>query len=200
MSKIVTDNLFEYNNDGMLQFFPIDETDARKIYFDLIKDKDYLRNKIVQEEHLLDLLAGDNGGIKKPSIEALILLKDRLNKTKDKFESIKNWYDKNNIPSPGSSEDHKKIKLQKLYVEKVRERIVNEITPNSQNIKDGQGWVKIEIAGGSVIHITKDKIESIESEELEIEKRTTGWLSAEWKPDFWFYWTIVVVVALLTGN
>ena len=69
-----------------------------------------------------------------------------------------------------------------------------------QNIKDGEGWVKIEIAGGSVIHITKDKIESIESEELEIEKRTTGWLSAEWKPDFWFYWTIVVVVALLTGN
>ena len=68
-----------------------------------------------------------------------------------------------------------------------------------QNIKDGEGWVKIEIAGGSVIHITKDKIESIESEEIEIEKRTTGWLS-EWKPDFWFYWTIVVVVALLTGN
>ena len=67
-----------------------------------------------------------------------------------------------------------------------------------QNIKE-EGWVKIEIAGGSVIHITKDKIESIESEELEIEKRTTGWLS-EWKPDFWFYWTIVVVVALLTGN
>ena len=31
-----------------------------------------------------------------------------------------------------------------------------------QNIKDGEGWVKIEIAGGSVIHITKDKIESIE--------------------------------------
>ena len=67
-----------------------------------------------------------------------------------------------------------------------------------QNIKE-EGWVKIEIAGGSVIHITKDKIESIESEEIEIEKRTTGWLS-EWKPDFWFYWTIVVVVALLTGN
>jgi len=65
-----------------------------------------------------------------------------------------------------------------------------------QNIEE-EGWVKIEIAGGSVIHITKDKIESIESEE--IEKRTTGWLS-EWKPDFWFYWTIVVVVALLTGN
>ena len=68
-----------------------------------------------------------------------------------------------------------------------------------QNIKDGEGWVKIEIAGGSVIHITKDKIESIESEEIKIEKRTTGWLS-EWKPDFWFYWTIVVVAALLTGN
>ena len=51
-----------------------------------------------------------------------------------------------------------------------------------QNIKDGEGWVKIEIAGGSVIHITKDKIESIESEEIIIEKRKKGW-----SPDFWFY-------------
>ena len=71
-----------------------------------------------------------------------------------------------------------------------------------QNIKDGQGWVKIEIAGGSVIHITKDKIESIESEKIKIEKRTTeweGWLS-EWKPDFWFYVTVVIVVSVLAGT
>ena len=67
-----------------------------------------------------------------------------------------------------------------------------------QNIKE-EGWVKIEIAGGSVIHITKDKIESIESEEIEIEKRTTGWLS-EWKPDFWFYGTVITVVAILAGT
>ena len=65
----------------------------------------------------------------------LIRLKVRLNKTNDQFESIKNWYDENKIPPPGSSEDNKKIKLQKLYVEKVRERIVSEIIPNSQNIK-----------------------------------------------------------------
>ena len=66
-----------------------------------------------------------------------------------------------------------------------------------QNIKDGEGWVKIEIAGGSVIHITKDKIES---EEIKIEKRTTGWEGwlSEWKPDFWFYATVITVVAILT--
>ena len=69
-----------------------------------------------------------------------------------------------------------------------------------QNIKDGEGWVKIEIAGGSVIHITKDKIESIESEEIKIEKRTTGWLGflSGWKPDFWFYITIIAVASMLT--
>ena len=39
-----------------------------------------------------------------------------------------------------------------------------------QNIKDGEGWVKIEIAGGSIILITNDKIESIESEEIKIKK------------------------------
>ena len=31
-----------------------------------------------------------------------------------------------------------------------------------QNIIDREGWVKIEIVGGSVIHITKDKIDSID--------------------------------------
>ena len=67
-----------------------------------------------------------------------------------------------------------------------------------QNIKE-EGWVKIEIAGGSVIHITKDKIESIESEEIKIEKRKTAFLDG-WKPDFWFYATIIAVTAILTPN
>jgi len=65
-----------------------------------------------------------------------------------------------------------------------------------QNIKDGEGWVKIEIAGGSVIHITKDKIESIESEEIKLEKRKKRW---QWQPDFWFYITIISVTAILSG-
>ena len=57
-----------------------------------------------------------------------------------------------------------------------------------QNIKE-EGWVKIEIAGGSVIHITKDKIESIESEERELKQ-----VQKKWRPDFWFYLTIMVIV------
>ena len=65
-----------------------------------------------------------------------------------------------------------------------------------QNIKDGEGWVKIEIAGGSVIHITKDKIESIESEEIKIEKRKTAFLDG-WQPDFWFYITVIVLISEL---
>ena len=65
-----------------------------------------------------------------------------------------------------------------------------------QNIKDGEGWVKIEIAGGSVIHITKDKIKSIESEEIIIEERKTAFLNG-WKPDFWFYITVIVLISEL---
>ena len=65
-----------------------------------------------------------------------------------------------------------------------------------KNIKDGEGWVKIEIAGGSVIHITKDKIESIESEEIIIEERKTAFLNG-WKPDFWFYITVIVLISEL---
>ena len=126
MKKIFHDSLFEYDDDGVLQCYPIDEKDARETYRNLIKEKDDLRTKINQEEHLLDLLSGDNQIENKSSLKVLILLKDRLNKTNDKFESIKNWYDENKIPPPGSPEDNKRIKLQKLYVEKVRERIVNE--------------------------------------------------------------------------
>ena len=64
-----------------------------------------------------------------------------------------------------------------------------------QNIKDGEGWVKIEIAGGSVIHITKDKIESIESEEIKIEKEKRTF---SFEPSFWFYITIIAVASMLT--
>ena len=64
-----------------------------------------------------------------------------------------------------------------------------------QNIKDGEGWVKIEIAGGSVIHITKDKIESIESEEIKIEKEKR---TSSFQPGFWFYITIIAVASMLT--
>ena len=64
-----------------------------------------------------------------------------------------------------------------------------------QNIKDGEGWVKIEIAGGSVIHITKDKIESIESEEIKIEKEKRTF---SFEPSFWFYVTIIAVTAIVT--
>ena len=64
-----------------------------------------------------------------------------------------------------------------------------------QNIKDGEGWVKIEIAGGSVIHITIDKIESIESEEIKIEKEKRTF---SFEPGFWFYITIIAVASMLT--
>ena len=48
---------------------------------------------------------------------------------------------------------------------------------------------KIEITGGSIFHITEDKIESIESEEKELEQ-----VQKKWRPDFWFYLTIMVIV------
>ena len=67
-----------------------------------------------------------------------------------------------------------------------------------QNIKDGEGWVKIEIAGGSVIHITKDKIESIESEEIIIEESKIEKRKIVWQPGFWFYMTIIAVTAILS--
>jgi len=57
-----------------------------------------------------------------------------------------------------------------------------------KNIEE-EGWVKIEIAGGSIFHITEDKIESIESEERELEQ-----VQKKWRPDFWFYLTIMVIV------
>ena len=67
-----------------------------------------------------------------------------------------------------------------------------------QKFKDGEGWVKIEIAGGSVIHITKDKIESIESEEIIIEESKIEKRKIVWQPGFWFYMTIIALAAILS--
>ena len=45
MKKIFHDSLFEYDDDGVLQYYPIDENDARETYRNLIKEKDDLRKK-----------------------------------------------------------------------------------------------------------------------------------------------------------
>ena len=46
MKKTFYDNLFKYDDDdGVLQYYPIDENDARETYRNLIKEKDDLRKK-----------------------------------------------------------------------------------------------------------------------------------------------------------
>ena len=40
MKKTFNDNLFEYDDDDVLQCYPIDEKDARETYRNLIKEKD----------------------------------------------------------------------------------------------------------------------------------------------------------------
>ena len=102
MKNIFHDNLFEYDDDGVLQCYPIDEKDARETYRNLIKVKDDLRKRIAEEEHMLDLIPDDsiNGIMEQKTI--IIELKLRLSKIEEKFNSVKKWFHNNNNPIPGS--------------------------------------------------------------------------------------------------
>jgi len=48
MKKIFHDSFFKYDDDGVLQYYPIDEKNAIETYRNLIKEKDDLRTKINQ--------------------------------------------------------------------------------------------------------------------------------------------------------
>ena len=78
---------------------------------------------------------------------------------------------------------------EKVDVVKLLDGTVYKGSIIEQNLNEGTGWIKVEITGGSIFHITENKIESIESEERELEQ-----VQKKWRPDFWFYITIMVIV------
>jgi hypothetical protein len=121
MKKTFNDNLFEYDDD-VLQCYPIDEKDARNTYRNLIKEKDDLRTRIAQEEHMLDLISDDliNGIMEQQTL--IIELKLRLSKIEEKFNSVKKWFHNNNNPIPGSKRDRDQKKIVDEYLKRLKRK------------------------------------------------------------------------------
>jgi hypothetical protein len=105
---------FTEKSDGIIEFTPIAEGDARIIYNYLRDHLSYLRKKINQEQNLLDITPKENENLLKGCLKNLIMFKADLEVTENKFESVKRWFDKNNLPYPGSHKDRLKIKRREL--------------------------------------------------------------------------------------
>ena len=108
---------FTEKSDGIIEFTPIAEGDARIIYNYLRDHLSYLRKKINQEQNLLDITSKENNDLKKDCLKNLIMFKADLEVTENKFESVKRWFDENNLPYPGSPEDQKQKARQRKLLE-----------------------------------------------------------------------------------
>ena len=108
---------FTENSDGTIEFTPLAEGDARIIYNYLRDHLSYLRKKINQEQNLLDITPKENEILLKGCLKNLIMFKADLEVTENKFESVKRWFDKNNLPYPGSPEDQKQKARQRKLLE-----------------------------------------------------------------------------------
>ena len=109
---------FSKNSDGTVEFTP-------RYIFDQLRDRiSDLREKIDKEQNQLYITPKEDVAIKVIIMKKLIIYKVELGKTEDKFKSVKEWYDKNNLPYPHSTEDQRKKKLLEDYIS--RKKRMNE--------------------------------------------------------------------------
>lgn len=121
------------------KYSPTSEDGARFDYNQLRERLSYLREKIIKEQDLLDITPNDNIDLKRDCLEKLKVFKVELRKTENEFESVKRWFDKNNLPYPYSEEDQEKKeqsrKLREDYLSRKRKK-VDKIFGNPTKIKD----------------------------------------------------------------
>ena len=118
---------FSKNSDGTVEFTPITVDRARRKYRQLIEGLSDLRKMIDSEQNLLDLTPKENDVLKRDCLNNLIIYKVELKKTENCFKSVKMWYDKNNLPYPGSEKDGLLKKKQKELLEKYKSQIRKKI-------------------------------------------------------------------------
>ena len=63
------------------------------------------------------------------------MYKADLEVTENKFESVKRWFDKNNLPYPGSHKDRLKKELLKDYTSQKRKKVVGEKKKDYNQLK-----------------------------------------------------------------
>ena len=110
-----------------IEYTPIDEDQARLDYDQLRERLSFLRKKIISKQELLDITPKENEDLQRHCLEYLKVHKDELRKSENQFESVKRWFDKNNLPYPGSPTDQlnkeKSRKLREDYVSLIRKKV-----------------------------------------------------------------------------
>ena len=99
------DTRFKLNEDGVLVFHPIYKEDAERIWSDLRVELTFLRNNLSGKEDWLDIVPHEHTKIKIITHIEVIRIERILEATEEKFESVKNWFDKKNLNYPGSPWD-----------------------------------------------------------------------------------------------
>ena len=118
---------FSKNSDGTVEFTPIAKDQASIIYEQIRKQLSYLRQKIDNEQNLLDVTPKGNDDLKIDCLNNLIIYKVELKKTENCFKYVKMWYDKNNLHYPGSEKDGLLKKKHKELLEKYKSQIRKKI-------------------------------------------------------------------------
>ncbi len=139
------DTRFKLNEDGVLVFHPIDKEDAERIWSDLRVELTFLRNNLSGKEDWLDIVPHEHTKIKIITHIEVIRIERILEATEEKFESVKNWFDKKNLNYPGSPEDQKQKARQRKYLDAYMAHIERKIKGEDKVFKEEKITVYLKV-------------------------------------------------------
>jgi len=122
-----------------IQFYPFDKKEAEFIYIQLKVEWSYLREKLNKSRDSLDKLLDKDIEKKTQEVGTLIFVNKALVSIKEKFEAVKIWFDKNDLPHPKVPKITKlreeRVALFNKYITNLRQKIKDDIMPNQSDIQ-----------------------------------------------------------------
>ena len=122
-----------------IQFFPFDKKEAEFIYIQLKVEWSYLREKLNKSRDSLDKLLDKDIEKKTQEVGTLIFVNKALVSIKEKFEAVKIWFDKNDLPHPKVPKITKlreeRVALFNEYITNLRQKVKDDILPNQSDIQ-----------------------------------------------------------------
>ena len=132
MKREETDVWFKIDSDNNLIFNPKGESQPKFLFREFKNRLSYLRGEIASCEKNIDLLLGKKGEKNKKILNMieLKLFKRQLDKDREKFKSIRNWFSQNKINEPGSLEEkfekQQRNKILDTYIKRLRQKITKK--------------------------------------------------------------------------
>ena len=122
-----------------IQFYPFDKKEAEFIYIQLKVEWSYLREKLNNSRDTLDKLLDKDIEKKTQEVGTLIFVNKALQSIKGKFEAVKIWFEKNDLPHPKVPKITKlreeRVALFNKYITNLRQKIKDDIMPNQSEIQ-----------------------------------------------------------------